>query len=186
MKSLIVTIAAAFSAAVVPVPADLLLFVLLDSFSALPAMTKSAFLTSFLCLLLIKNQNRPNEASSTTTTGTTIAGISVLRFDEDFSAAADEVAEGVLEDVREDEEVSAASAEVSALYWDASVTADVMTVVLLEISVPPELGSTNVCVVIKVVNADAEGAKVRGPAPSVGALKVIEAGRFAVSNCAAL
>jgi hypothetical protein len=51
----------------------------LVSFSPLPAIAKSVFFNSFLCLLLIQNQNPPNEANNTTTIGTTMAGMSVAR-----------------------------------------------------------------------------------------------------------
>lgn len=81
-----------FSAPVLPVAPDLLLFVLLLSFSPFPAITKSAFLTSLCALRLIKNQNSPNRASNTTTTGTTIAGINVLRFEEDLLEAVEDEA----------------------------------------------------------------------------------------------
>jgi hypothetical protein len=109
LKSETVTTGVDFSTAVVPVVADLLLFVLLLNFSPFPAITKSAFLISLRCLRRIKNQKRPNDAKSTTTIGTTIAGINVPRFEEDFEAS-DEVAEGVADVVREALEVRAASA----------------------------------------------------------------------------
>ncbi len=111
MSSEITAMCADFSVPISPVAADLLLFVLLFSFSPFPAMTKSAFLTSLCALRRMKNQNNPNKASSTTTTGTTMAGISVLRFDEDFSAA-DDVAAALPEESREVDEEDCASAAV--------------------------------------------------------------------------
>ena len=105
LSSEITTIGADFSPEVVPVAADLLLFVLLFSFSPLPAITKSAFFDALCALRLIKNQNSPNDASSTTTTGTTMAGMRVLRFDEDLPEAAEEVAAAVVAEVREGDEV---------------------------------------------------------------------------------
>ena len=150
-----------FSAAVVPVPADLLLFVLLSNFSPFAAMTKSESLSSLRCLRLIQNQNRPNDANRTTATGTTIAGIRVLKFDEDFGEAFDDVAEGVLEDVREGDEVEWTSAAVREAYWAGSVMAEVMIDVLVD---SPELRVTlsmNSWVVVIVVSTDAEVAKAK-------------------------
>jgi hypothetical protein len=69
----------AFSAAIAVGGPDLLLFDLLLSFSPFPAMAKSVFCSSLRCRLLIQNQKPPKEASRTTTTGTTIAGINVPR-----------------------------------------------------------------------------------------------------------
>jgi hypothetical protein len=69
----------AFSAAIAVGGPDLLLFDLLFSFSPFPAMAKSVFCSSLRCRLLIQNQKPPKEASRTTTTGTTIAGINVPR-----------------------------------------------------------------------------------------------------------
>jgi hypothetical protein len=109
LNSETVTAGVDFSTAVVPVVADLLLFVLLLSFSPFPAITKSAFLISLRCLRRMKNQNSPNEANNTTKIGTTMAGTSVPRFDEDFEAA-DELADGVADVVREALEVRDASA----------------------------------------------------------------------------
>ena len=64
---------------------DLLLLERLLSFSPFPAITKSGWLSnSFICLRRITNQNAPNDARRTTTIGTTIAGMRVVRFEEDF------------------------------------------------------------------------------------------------------
>jgi hypothetical protein len=83
-------VAHVFSAAVA-VPPDLLLFDLLLSFSPLPAITNSVFFKSLRCLLRMKNQNAAKDAIRTTAIGTTIAGISVLKFESDFDAFVDAV-----------------------------------------------------------------------------------------------
>lgn len=92
-----------FSAAVVGLP-DLLLFDLLLSFSPLPAIAKSVFWSCFRCLLLIQNQNPPNDTSKTTTIGTTIAGMRVPKL-------LDEPSDEAEEDVAAEEEVFAAASE---------------------------------------------------------------------------
>jgi hypothetical protein len=93
---------------------DWLLLERLLSFSPFPVMTNSGWLcSSLLCLRLMKNQKTPKDASSTTATGTTIAGMRVDRFEEDcFAAALLVAAAEVVEDVRTVEEEEAASADV--------------------------------------------------------------------------
>ena len=61
---------------------DLLLLERLLSFSPLPVMMNSGWLcNSLLCLRLMKNQKIPKDATSTTATGTTMAGMRVPRFE---------------------------------------------------------------------------------------------------------
>jgi len=82
----------------------------------------------------MKNQKSPREANNTTTTGTTIAGMRVLRFEEDEDAAAVEVAVDVdLEEVCDEVEgdAEAAAADVSEAYSKASVTVLVLSVVIV-------------------------------------------------------
>jgi hypothetical protein len=92
---------------------DLLLLERLLNFSPFPVMTNSGSLcNSFLCLLLMKNQNIPNDANRTTATGTTMAGMRVLRFELDCLAAAllvaaAEVVEVVVRTVEEEETAAA-------------------------------------------------------------------------------
>lgn len=162
-----------FSAPVLPVAPDLLLLVLLLSFSPFPAMTKSALFTSLCALRRMKNQNNPNAASNTTTTGTTIAGINVLRFDEDFSAAAEDVAAAELEDVREEDEDGWAPDAVREARSAESVTVAGNIVVL----VPP--GTRSSCVVVTTVSADAAVAVTIGPpsAPTLVGAPVTREGK---------
>ena len=139
-----------FSAPALPVAPDLLLLVLLLSFSPFPAMTKSAFFTSLCALRRMKNQNNPNAASNTTTTGTTIAGIKVLKFDEDFPATAEDVAAAESEDVREEDEDDWAPDAVREAKAAELVTVEGNMVVI----VPPS-GAMSSCVVVTTVSADA-------------------------------
>lgn len=64
---------------------DLPLLDRLPNFSPRPVMTNSGWLcNSLLCLLRMKSQKAPRDARSTTATGTTIAGMMVPRFEDDF------------------------------------------------------------------------------------------------------
>ena len=70
-----------------------------------------------------------------------MAGIRVLKLDEDFFEAGEEVAEVVLEEVREEEVVEVAC--VRAANWLASVMEEVTTAVFVEKPVPPVTLSMN-------------------------------------------
>jgi hypothetical protein len=101
-----------FSPAEVPFP-ERLLFERLLNFSPLPAIAKSVFFNSCLCLRRIHHQNPPNEASKTTRMGTTIAGIKVARFPEPPEDSCEDVAAAVAEVLEEVADArEAASAEV--------------------------------------------------------------------------
>jgi hypothetical protein len=84
----------------------------------------------------MKNQKTPRDAMSTTTTGTTIAGMRVLRFEEESDWEAAAVDEAVAVDLEGDCDVDrvaveAAAAEVSEAYSKASVTVLVLSVVMV-------------------------------------------------------
>jgi hypothetical protein len=125
LNSETVAIGPDFSTADVPVPPDLLLFVLLLSFSPFPAMTKSVLFSSLRCLRLMQNQKAAKDASRTTTMGTTMAGTRVLMLEEDLEEAAVEDADGALDDFGEEGEVAWASEAVRAAYWEGSVMVEV-------------------------------------------------------------
>ena len=107
MTSEVVTTGTFFSAAVVPAVVDLELFDLLLNFSPLPAITNSVLFNSLRCLLRMKNQKPTNEARRTTATGTTIAGIKVLRLLDDFE-----------DDVEEEEDAAAAVLDADGVTFD--------------------------------------------------------------------
>lgn len=114
----------------------------LDNFSPLPAMAKSVFCNSLLCLLLIHHQNPPNEARRTTTIGTTIAGIRVARLlSEPLSDAVDVAAASlvVLEEVSAARD--AASAETMEAY-SAELVTGYSPVEVLMLATPATVVST--------------------------------------------
>lgn len=137
---------------------DLALFDLLLNFSPLPAMTNSGWsLSSLLCLRLMMNQKRANEATKTTMIGTAIAGTKVFRFDDDAGAAVavdDEVAEAVEEGSVLDEVLAeAASADVIEAYSRGSI----IVLVLTEVTVLG-LGEVKASVCVSVIVVSAAGA----------------------------
>jgi hypothetical protein len=149
-----------FSNPILGVLPDLLLFVLLFSFSPFPVMTKSAFFKSRWCLLLIKNQNAANEAINTNTTGTTMAGIKEDKFEEDFEEAAADVEAEAAADVRTEDEVTWVSAERNEENSAGSFTKVTTRVVSVVKPVPPVTDLIFVCVMVAVVSVGDGWAKV--------------------------
>ena len=166
---------------------DLALLDLLLNFSPLPAMTNSGWSeSSLLCLLRRMNQKRANEASNTTTIGTTMAGISVLRLDDGASVVAPAVARDVEEaleevgSVVEDEE--SAAADVMEAYSRASVIVLVRTEVTVLGTGPVR---ASVCVSIMVVKPEGASAETT-EAMAVGSVTTSDgtmvAGRVSVGG----
>jgi hypothetical protein len=138
-------------------PVDLPLLDLLLNFSPLPVMTNSGWLcSSFLCLLRMKNQNAPREANSSTAIGTTIAGISVLRFEFEECAATELVAAWEVVEVELCVAVAnedAASADV----MDANCEGSIIVLIWVDVNVlsTPLTSVTKGPVTVTVVRGDA-------------------------------
>ena len=161
-----------FSALAVP-GVDRLLLDLLLSFSPFPAITNSACFNSRRCLLRIRNQKTANEANATTTTGTTIAGMSVLKFEEDFedAAAVDDDFAAVEEAVAADEvaldveeEVLGSSLEAVTVRVVSSVMIDgvpsVPVVMMVTALVTVVMAEGDVAVTILEISVIEEGAAI--------------------------
>ena len=129
-----------FSAFAVP-GVDRLLFDLLLSFSPLPAITNSAFFNSLRCLLRMRNQNTAKDANSTTATGTTMAGIRVLRFEEDLedaaAAAVDDDLAAVEEAVAADELAFEVEVEVLGSSLEAVMVSVCTSVIVVGVPFAP-------------------------------------------------
>jgi hypothetical protein len=155
-------------------PVDLPLLDLLLNFSPLPVITNSGWLcSSFLCLRLMKNQNAPSEASSRTATGTTIAGIRVLRFEFEECAAAELVAAREVVDVELCVAVASEDA-ASADVIDANCVGSLMVLVCTDVNVlsTPLTSVTNGLVRVTVVRGDASVADTIDPLRSEDATAV--------------
>ena len=144
-----------FSAFAVP-GVDRLLLDLLLSFSPFPAITNSAFFNSRRCLLRMRNQKIANEANATTTTGTTIAGMRVLKFEEDFedAAAVDDDFAAVEEALSPDEVASDVEEEVLGSSLEA-VTVSVCASVIV-VGVPSAPSDIMVAWLVTVVMAEGD------------------------------
>lgn len=129
------------------------------------------------------NQNSASDAKSTPTIGTTMAGMRVLRFEEDLEAAvvlvaAAEVVVVVGWAVVEDDR---AAADVIEAYSDESVMVLVLVVTVVEMVLRLDIDCTKVSVSVTVVKPDGAWAVASGAEGSaVATVGPIDCGRVAV------